>query len=674
MVMKQKHHTILHLLIFVILFSPIAHAQNEDVLTIDESRICEVNRVGTVERITNREYPSVFGAWHHELLNFPIPEDIYSPEYFEKMLAFHDLFFRGSGHGLQWRSTPDGMRTVGPWWVAEEAKSRIHSQNPNFLHLVPIYYYGANPETYSEESPYWLRDKAGNRVQDEGWSELLIDFTQPEAQDHFVQQAIAIAQCGIFDGIFMDWWSEHDEWNQELADLYHGDKVGAQISILKRIREAVGDDFLIIVNSRIQKIPRSSPYVNGAFMEGHPKHTREYLIEVESTLLWNEENFRYPQTNCLEAWGIPTEPLNSRLNQKWMRTFTALSLTHSDGYVSYVTGFWGTSHTHHYEIWQGHSDQHTSGDVHDHTHQKYWHSFWDADLGKPIGEKGQQYITAKDIAIDGLYIREYANGWAVYNRSGKARKIQLPEKGSGVASGVKNRRWHTIPDLDGEIYLKTNPTNNLKNTDTIAVIPAWDVNKDGNINIDDIRLVIVDIGVDTPTTLRADVNGDGRVTVADLQLVIDNLDNPTTAEAPTLENDSLTAFNAESLRAELNRIGTDTSAFSEAITLLQHLLANIRPQKTALLANYPNPFNPETWIPYHLATPSDVVIIIYDAQGIVVRHLDLGHRDPGYYTNPGRAAYWDGRNEIGERVASGIYFYQLQADNLSLLRKMLILK
>ena len=93
-----------------------------------------------------------------------------------------------------------------------------------------------------------------------------------------------------------------------------------------------------------------------------------------------------------------------------------------------------------------------------------------------------------------------------------------------------------------------------------------------------------------------------------------------------------------------------------------------------MLANYPNPFNPETWIPYHLANPSNVTITIYNMPGTVVRQLDLGHQREGYYISKPRAAYWDGRNEIGERVASGVYFYQLQADQLSFLRKMVILK
>ena len=104
------------------------------------------------------------------------------------------------------------------------------------------------------------------------------------------------------------------------------------------------------------------------------------------------------------------------------------------------------------------------------------------------------------------------------------------------------------------------------------------------------------------------------------------------------------------------------------------LSSEICPEKTQLLANYPNPFNPETWIPYHLGNPSDVQISIYDTRGMLVRQLAFGHQAAGYYTNRNRAAYWDGRNGFGERVASGVYFYQLQADNVSLQRKMVILK
>lgn len=99
-----------------------------------------------------------------------------------------------------------------------------------------------------------------------------------------------------------------------------------------------------------------------------------------------------------------------------------------------------------------------------------------------------------------------------------------------------------------------------------------------------------------------------------------------------------------------------------------------KPRNTTVLANYPNPFNPETWIPYQLAKSSNVKVNIYNAQGVLVRVLPLGHQPAGYYTHRSRAAYWNGRNTLGEPVASGVYYYQLETDAMSSLRKMVILK
>ena len=98
------------------------------------------------------------------------------------------------------------------------------------------------------------------------------------------------------------------------------------------------------------------------------------------------------------------------------------------------------------------------------------------------------------------------------------------------------------------------------------------------------------------------------------------------------------------------------------------------PKETVLLPNYPNPFNPETWIPYQLVHAADVQVAIYDTQGAIVRQLNLGHQLAGYYTNRSKAAYWDGRNENGELLASGIYFYQLRARDYSATRRMVIVK
>ena len=95
---------------------------------------------------------------------------------------------------------------------------------------------------------------------------------------------------------------------------------------------------------------------------------------------------------------------------------------------------------------------------------------------------------------------------------------------------------------------------------------------------------------------------------------------------------------------------------------------------TALLPNYPNPFNPETWIPYQLADAADVTVRIYAVNGILIRTLALGHQLAGVYQNRQLAAYWDGKNEIGEPVASGLYFYTLSAGRFTATRKMLIRK
>ena len=214
--------------------------------------------------------------------------------------------------------------------------------------------------------------------------------------------------------------------------------------------------------------------------------------------------------------------------------------------------------------------------------------------------------------------------------------------------------------------------------------PPWDVNEDGSVDATDSVLVTAALGQTGEDIVnpRTDVNGDGTVDNDDLTLVTDNLD--TNGDAPSnsgvlalLDRATLEKMDPETLAEQLDILRAESDGslrYLRAIALLENILAVLRPEQTVLLANYPNPFNPETWIPYQLANPSDVVITIYDMRGVVARRLDLGHQLAGYYTTRSRAAYWDGRNELDERVASGIYFYQLTADNTSLLRKMLILK
>ena len=354
------------------------------------------------DRITNREYPSAFGAWHN-IINLPTLS-------WDERLVYHDLYLCPPMFGLHWRWNPTGMKISGNFQTAKQQRDKMLKENPNMIFLVGIYHNGT--------------------------------------QDTLVQQAVEVAKCGIYDGIFLNWWQD----DEALEPFHQGDRVDAKVAILQKIRDAVREDFLIIVNSSRSKIPHSAPYVNGTFMETRrypPQgYTHHELQEIESTLLWSEENLRSPQINSLEGWGLAEEPLDSPRNQQWMRVFTTLSLTHSDGYVSYVTGISSLAHTHHYPIWEGHSGEHAQGKLHDHTHQHYWYDFWDAQLGHPVGKKGKLYR-----GHDGLFIREFTNGWAIYNRSGNAQKIQLPESATGVASGI-TARLHNVPDLDGEIFIK----------------------------------------------------------------------------------------------------------------------------------------------------------------------------------------------------------------------------
>ena len=113
---------------------------------------------------------------------------------------------------------------------------------------------------------------------------------------------------------------------------------------------------------------------------------------------------------------------------------------------------------------------------------------------------------------------------------------------------------------------------------------------------------------------------------------------------------------------------------TRSVIQLDALLTYEIPTKTELLHNYPNPFNPETWIPYRLAADANVTLTIYDQHGGVVRKLDVGHRPAAVYERRDKAIYWDGKNEFGERVASGVYFYHLSAGDYSGTHKMVILK
>ena len=453
---------------------------------------CEVLSLPVEDRMENRSFPSVFQAWPEKGLR-------------KDLTAFHDLYWHGLPFGLNWRTTSERQMLTGDIEKAKAQRDELLSKNPNMLFLVTIQYRDAIVGSqYPEDFPYWVRDENGNPVKawydrqnDQGDVKMyLLDFTNPDVQDIIVQRAVAVSKCGLYDGIVFDWWhesivslSDWNDWSKQYSTVEA--ELEARLSMVRRIREIVREDFLIIGNTNDRKIPVTGPYLNGGFMEVpvnlqgtletpvnvlQSDYIHERLAEIESSLFWLDQNLRSPRVNCLEGWGIIAEDPYSQNNKRLMQIITTLSLTHSDGYFSYFRGW--------------------------HLGREYvWYDFWEANLGRPIGSKAQLHQN-----IEGLFIREFTNGWAVYNRSGAAQTITLPESATPVSDRENNAAstTHILPDLDGEIYLTTRS--------------FADVNGDGHVNILDLIQVTNGLGKSSP-----DPNGDGVVNILDLVFVAQQL-------------------------------------------------------------------------------------------------------------------------------------------------------
>ena len=243
------------------------------------------------------------------------------------------------------------------------------------------------------------------------------------------------------------------------------------------------------------------------------------------------------------------------------------------------------------------------------------------------------------------------------------------ELGSGVKINVKNnplsyRSIHThIPILQERGVI-------VEFDDQVKE----DVNGDSIVDIRDLVLVATQFGQTGKNS--ADVNGDGIVNIQDLVLVAAAFGNaPAASTVRPYTNELLTPIVVQQWLDTAKQLAHPDATLQRGIAVLETLLIALLPKETALLPNYPNPFNPETWIPYQLANRTDVSVSIYSIDGKLIRMLNIGQQAAGVYESRNRAAYWDGKNETGEPVASGIYFYTLKAGaDFTATRKMLIRK
>ena len=382
------------------------------------------------DRIESRNYPSVFGAWGH-LYDPPVVDrDDLSRH---QQMALYDVHW--GSWGVYYLPSDNGAIAVGDNIDIINGLNRqrwtLHN-NPNAVFLAALLVQEVYPTYLSADSPYWVRDANGKPISAAWRGHWLCDFTHPDMQQMIIDQAVMAAESGLYDGIFFDWWHEN-------FAVLHGyrtldEEVSARVNILRGIRDKVHPDFLIVVNANDRMIPQSAPYVNGVFMETFPDmgigYSLPLLTHLERALLWHVENLRTPRIICLEGntQALPLLQLQSPEIQQWMRLFTTMSLTHTDGSVLF-----------------------TFAPGHEHV----WYDFWDADLGQPVGPKTHYLVDGSRYA--GLYLREFTNGWALYNRSGVSANIELPDVTVAISTG-KYDYIHTVPSMDGEIFLKSHAT------------------------------------------------------------------------------------------------------------------------------------------------------------------------------------------------------------------------
>ena len=421
---------------------------------------CEILPPGPpiIQRIQTKNHPAIFQPFS----NFAeTPEEYHNPptetdsELYHKRIARNDLYFSSFltlGWAPEIQPYPGlATRVGGNLELAREWRETQLALNPNLVFLFQVPAQEApSVLDFPPDSEVWLRDADGEIA---GGGDYTFNILRPEVQQLLIDKFVGIAECGLFDGIMLDgfWLNGTAGWrplHEELStfagrEITDEDIIQIYRHILGGVRERVRSDFLILMNTNVTRPDRYAEFVNGSFMETDVHHLTTYkgLQQMEEVLSWNEENLRAPQINCLEGRALEGHS-HSPENLRRMRLATTLSLTHSDGYVDYTT--------HLYE----------SG-----PRLAPWYDFWEADLGQPIGEKAQ---SADD--YEGLFIREFTNGWAVYNRSGKPQKIQLPMQATGVASGLTSTT-HIIPDLDGEMYLKEETSTTGDGTVKVLELP-----------------------------------------------------------------------------------------------------------------------------------------------------------------------------------------------------------
>lgn len=380
------------------------------------------------KRVADRDYPSAFMAWYNiDHPDYPVGTE----EERIAACAKHDLMWEeplsqlGEGVdlvlGLVWDNKHHGLATSFTPESLERARTNkklLLEKNPRMICLFEIRWRDAPMSFLPPDSDWWLRDSQGGIRKGwlGGWEPFyLLDYTNEELLDNIARQARIAVECGVYDGIMLDW--------------------SGNLEVIKRIRAAIGEEKLIIVNIHddIEDGMAYKDYINGAFMELNPIDTLSLPVEglklhakedvnkrrwekIEQALQYYEANFREPRVNCLEVWG-------NRDDLRRMRATTCLGLTMSDGYVLYADP----------------NPLPTPDHLHD------WYPLWDAPLGKPL-QRGER-------RPDGAWTREFEGGTVVYNPYGNQTvRVEFEREMKSSITG-KSGRSFAVDGRDGDIFI-----------------------------------------------------------------------------------------------------------------------------------------------------------------------------------------------------------------------------
>lgn len=379
--------------------------------------------LGVAARMAGRDFPSAFMAWHGaENLDqapfagaTPLPDAPSGHGQEPSNIARHDLAFFGPGAlGLKPVNSCPGLAvgfTADSVARAMAKRAQILAANPRAIVLAEIRWHDGRQDHLPADSPWW---KAGDPHEDaRDGTYRLLNVGDPGFRAQVARQCKAAVLTGVFDGCMFDWWIETDD----------------VVKLARAVREAIGDEALIVVNSNNRRTPASARDINGLYMEGFnspfwPADAAGWTT-AEGNVQWAEQNLRAPAFAALEGW--ETSSRGDYRDVQMMRALTALALVKSRAFVLF-------------------GDKNTDG-LNDHRHD--WYPFWDKGLGRPKGDA--------QVLPDGGVSREYDGGTVVYNPpANRAVTVRFPEPRTSRASRL-TAAAHAVAAGDGDIFTKPRP-------------------------------------------------------------------------------------------------------------------------------------------------------------------------------------------------------------------------